>query len=132
MGNQVKPVRCLLASIGHGCRTCAVATCSLAGLWEMPGYVILNLYERLHLSEEFGYMVPITALQGCGNICGSGSSNGIPCHIQAGTAVHVDNYFDYLWVHRTPLPMGLHCQNPLFIGARLSNGTTDPNHRCNP
>ena len=32
MGNQVKPVRCLLASIGHGwtvlCRTCTVTTCS--------------------------------------------------------------------------------------------------------
>ena len=44
-----------------------------------------------------------TALQGHGNICGSGTSNGIPCCIQAGTALHVDNYFDYWWVHRTPL-----------------------------
>ena len=66
------------------------------------------------------------ALQGRGNIHGSGSSNGIPCCIQAGTAVHVDNYFDYLWVHRTPLPMGLHCQNPLVIGAKLSNGPQTP------
>ena len=61
-----------------------------------------------------------TALQGHGNICGSGSSNGVPCCIQAGTALHVDNYSDYLWVHRTPLPMGLHCQNPLILGAKLS------------
>ena len=61
-----------------------------------------------------------TALQGSGNICGSGSSNGIPCCIQAGTALHMDNYSDYLWVHRTPLPMGLHCQNPLTVGAKLS------------
>ena len=61
-----------------------------------------------------------TALQGHGNICGSGSSNGIPCCIQAGTAMHMDNYFDYLWVHRTPLHMGLQCQNPLVIGAKLS------------
>ena len=34
------------------------------------------------------------ALQGRGNICGSGTSNGIPCHIQAGTALHMDNYLD--------------------------------------
>ena len=67
-----------------------------------------------------------TALQGCGNIHGSGSSNGILCCIQAGTAVHMDNYFDYLWVHRTPLPMGLHCQNPLIIGAKLSKGPQIP------
>ena len=54
-----------------------------------------------------------TALQGHGNIHGSGTSNGVPCCIQAGTALHVDNYFDYLcrfiehpylWVYivRTP------------------------------
>ena len=60
------------------------------------------------------------ALQGCGNICGSGTSNGILCCIQAGTALHMDNYLDYLWVRRTPLPMGLHCQNPLTLGVRLS------------
>ena len=60
------------------------------------------------------------ALQGRGNIHGSGSSNGVPCCIQAGTALHVDNYFDYLWVHRTPLPMGLHCQNPSIMGAKSS------------
>ena len=66
------------------------------------------------------------ALQGCGNICGSGSSNGIPCCIQAGTAVHMDNYFDYLWVHRMPLPMGLHCQNPLVIEAKSSKGPQTP------
>ena len=63
-----------------------------------------------------------TALQGHGNTCGSGSNNGISCCIQAGTALHVDNYSDYLWVHRTPLPMGLHGQNPLTMGARLSKG----------
>ena len=61
-----------------------------------------------------------TALQGHGNICGSGTSNDIPCCIQAGIALHVDNYLDYLWVHRTPLPMGLHCQDPLTLGAKLS------------
>ena len=61
-----------------------------------------------------------TALQGHGNIHGSGTSNGIPCCIQAGTALHMDNYFNYLWVCRTPLPMGLHCQNPLTLGAKLS------------
>ena len=61
-----------------------------------------------------------TALQGHGNICGSGASNGIPCCIQAGTVLHVDNYLDYLWVCRTPLPMGLHCQNPLTLGVKLS------------
>ena len=61
-----------------------------------------------------------TALQGHGNIHGSGSGNGISCCIQAGTALHVDNYSDYLWVHRTPLPMGLHCQNPLTMGAKSS------------
>ena len=61
-----------------------------------------------------------TALQGCGNIHGPGSGNGVPCCIQAGTALHVDNYSDYLWVHRTPLPMGLHCQNPLTMEAKSS------------
>ena len=60
------------------------------------------------------------ALQGHGNIHGSGTSNGISCCIQAGTTLHVDNYLDYLWVHRTPLPMGLHCQNPLTLGVKLS------------
>ena len=59
-------------------------------------------------------------LQSCGNIRGSETSNGIPCCIQAGTALHMDNDLDYLWVHRTPLPMGLHCQNPLTLGAKLS------------
>ena len=66
------------------------------------------------------------ALQGHGNIHSSVSSNGIPCCIQAGTAVHMDNYFDYLWVHRTPLPMGLHFQNPLVMGAKLSKGPQTP------
>ena len=59
------------------------------------------------------------ALQGCGNNRGSEASNGIPCCIQAGTALHMDNYLDYLWVCRTPLPMGLHCQNPLTLGVKL-------------
>ena len=72
------------------------------------------------------------ALQGCGNICGSGFNNGVPCCIQAGTDVHVDNYFDYLWVHRTPLPMGLHCQNPLVIGARSPKGLQAPSTGAAP
>ena len=59
------------------------------------------------------------ALQVHGNICGSGTSGGIPCCIQAGTALHVVNYLDNLRVHRTPLPMGLHCQNPLMLGVKL-------------
>ena len=50
-----------------------------------------------------------TALQGHGNIRGSGSHNGISFCIHAGTVEHVENYSKYLWVHRTPLPMGLHC-----------------------
>ena len=62
------------------------------------------------------------ALQGHGNIHGSGSNNGIPCCIQAGTAAHVDNYLG----HGTPLLMGLHCQNPLVIGAELSKGPQTP------
>ena len=72
------------------------------------------------------------ALQGHGNIHGSGSNNGIPCCIQAGTAVHVDNYFDHLWVHRTPLAMGLHCQNPLVIGAKLLKGPQTPTSGAAP
>ena len=63
---------------------------------------------------------------GRGNICGSGSNNGVSCCIHVGTAEHVDNYFDYLWVCRTPLPMGLHCQNPLVIGERSSKGLWAP------
>ena len=54
-----------------------------------------------------------TALQGRGNLRGSGSLNGISCSIHAGTTEHMENYHKYLWVRRTPLPMGLHCQNPL-------------------
>ena len=53
-----------------------------------------------------------TALQGRGNLHGSGSHNGVSCSIHAGTTEYVENYHKYLWVRRTPLPMGLHCQNP--------------------
>ena len=66
------------------------------------------------------------ALQAHENICGSETSNGIPCCIQAGTALHVDNYLDYLWVHRTPLPMGLHCQSPLILGVKLPKEPLTP------
>ena len=59
------------------------------------------------------------ALEACGNICGSETSNGTPCCIQAGTALHVMNYLDDLLVPRTPLPMGLCCQTPLMSGAKL-------------
>ena len=59
------------------------------------------------------------ALQVHENIHGSETSNGVPCCIQAGTALHVVNYLDNLWVCRTPLPMGLHCQNPLTLGVKL-------------
>ena len=59
------------------------------------------------------------ALEAHGNIHGSETSNGIPCCIQAGTALHVMNYLDDLLVPRTPLPMGLHCQNPLMCGVKL-------------
>ena len=38
------------------------------------------------------------ALQVCENICGSDTSNGIPCCIQVGTALHVVNYLDNPWV----------------------------------
>ena len=58
------------------------------------------------------------ALQVHENLCGSETSDGVPC-IQAGTALHVDNYLDHLQVCRTPLPMGLHCQNPLMFGVKL-------------
>ena len=59
------------------------------------------------------------ALQVHENIRGSETSDGVHCCIQAGTALCVDNYLDNLWVHRTPLPMGLHCQNPLTLGVKL-------------
>ena len=59
------------------------------------------------------------ALEVHGNIHGSETSNGIPCCIQAGTAPHVMNYLDNLLVPRTPLLMGLHCQNPLMCGVKL-------------
>ena len=67
-----------------------------------------------------------TALQARGNICGSETSNGIPCCIQAGTALHMDNYLDHLWVCRTPLPMGLHGQSPLILGVKLSKEPLAP------
>ena len=60
-----------------------------------------------------------TAPEAHGKICGSETSNGIHCCIQAGTAPHVMNYVDNLLVPRTPLPMGLHCQNPLMCGVKL-------------
>ena len=59
------------------------------------------------------------ALQVHENICGSETSDGIPCCIQAGTTLHVVNYLDNLWVCKTPLPMGLHCQNPFMLGVKL-------------
>ena len=59
------------------------------------------------------------ALEVCGNIRGSETSNGIPCCIQAGTAPHVMNYLDDLLVSRTPLPMGLCCQTPLMFEVGL-------------
>ena len=65
-------------------------------------------------------------LQAHGNIHGSETSNGIPCCIQAGTALHVGNYLDYLWVRRTPLPMGLLCQSPLTLGVKLSKEPLAP------
>ena len=60
-----------------------------------------------------------TALEAHGNICGSETSNGIPCCIQAGTALHVMNYLDDLLVPKTPLPVGLHCQTPLMFEVGL-------------
>ena len=60
-----------------------------------------------------------TALEVLGNIHGSETSNGVPCCIQAGTGPHVMNYLHNLLVPRTPLPMGLHCQNPLMCGVKL-------------
>ena len=73
-----------------------------------------------------------TALQDHGNIRGSGFKNGIPCYIQAGTVAHMDNYFDYSWVHRTPLPMGLHCQSPLGPGAKVTRGDHRPHPQVQP
>ena len=73
-----------------------------------------------------------TALQGRGNLHGSGSLNGISCSIHAGTTEHVENYHKYLWVCRTPLPMGLHCQNPLFIGEKSPKGPRAPSSVANP
>ena len=53
-----------------------------------------------------------TALQVHENIGDSETSDGIPCCIQAGTGLHVVNYLDNLWVHRTPLPMGCIARTP--------------------
>ena len=73
-----------------------------------------------------------TTLQGRGNLRGSGSHNGIPCSIHAGTTEHVENYDKYLWVCRTPLPMGLHCQRPLFIGEKPQKGSRVPSPVADP
>ena len=43
-------------------------------------------------------------LEAHGDIHGFKTSNGIPCCIQAGTALHVMYYLDDLLVPRTPLP----------------------------
>ena len=60
------------------------------------------------------------ALEACGKIHCSKTSNGIPCCMQAGTAPHVMNHLDDLLVSRTPLPMGLHCQTPLMFEVGFS------------
>ena len=73
-----------------------------------------------------------TALQGRGNLRGSGSHNGISFCVHAGTVEHVENYSNYLWVCRTPLPMGLHCQNPLFIGEKSPKGPWAPSPVADP
>ena len=73
-----------------------------------------------------------TALQGHGNLRGSGSHIGISFCIHAGTVEHVENYSNYVWVCRTPLPMGLHCQNPLFIGEKSPKGPQAPSPVANP
>ena len=67
-----------------------------------------------------------TALQGHGNLCGSGSHNGVSCSIHAGTTEHMENYHKYLWVRRTPLPMGLHCQNPPVHRGKATEGAMGP------
>ena len=73
-----------------------------------------------------------TALQGHGDLHGSGCHIGISFCIHAGTVEHVENYSNYLWVHRTPLPMGLHCQNPLFIGEKSPKGPRAPSTVADP
>ena len=73
-----------------------------------------------------------TALQGRGNLRGSGSHNGVSCSIHAGTTEHVKNYHKCLWVRRTPLPMGLHGQNPLFIGEKPLKGPRVPSSVADP
>ena len=57
---------------------------------------------------------------------------GISFCIHAGTVEHVENYSNYVWVCRTPLPMGLHCQNPLFIGEKSPKGPQAPSPVANP
>ena len=73
-----------------------------------------------------------TALQGRGNLCGSGSHHGVSFCIQAGTVEHVENYSKYLRVCRMPLPMGLHCQNPLFIAEKSLKGPRPPSLVADP
>ena len=72
-----------------------------------------------------------TALQGRGNLRGSGFHNGVSCSIHAGTTEHVENYHKYLWVRRTPLPMGLHCQHPLFIVEKSPGRSGQSEERTN-
>ena len=73
-----------------------------------------------------------TALQGRGNLRGSGSHSCVSCSIHAGTTEHMENYHKYLWVCRTLLPMGLHCQRPLFIEERSPQGPWAPSPAADP
>ena len=73
-----------------------------------------------------------TALQGYENLRGSGSHNCVSCSIHVGTTEHVENYSRYLWVHGTPLPVGLHCQRPLFIGEKLPERPQHPSPVMDP
>ena len=73
-----------------------------------------------------------TALQGHENLRGSGSHNCVSCSIHVGTTEHVENYSRYLWVHGTPLPVGLHCQRSLFIGEKLPERPQCPSPVVDP
>ena len=73
-----------------------------------------------------------TALQGRGNLRGSGPLNGVSCSIHAGTTEHVENYHKYLWVRRTPLPMGFTLPEPFVHRGKVTKRATGPLFSCRP
>ena len=73
-----------------------------------------------------------TALQGRGNLCGSGHPIGISFCIHAGTVNHVENYSNYLWVRRDTSTYGFTLPEPFVHRGKVTKRATGPLFSCRP